>query len=274
MNPPHPISKQQELLALAKQVRALEVAGRKAWQGKVIPSGSCWLDQHLPNGGYAAGTLVEWIAEDAGCGSSTLSLLTARQAIAEGKYLLVVDRERTFYPPAAVALGIRSEQMIVVHPQNNEDLQWAVDQGLRCTAVGAVLASFQELDDRVARRLQLAAEIGGGLGLFLHYGRKRWRNPTSTPSWADVQWHVTPLPTPPNQRCFDLRLARCRGGRAGLCWTLQLEGTELTPLAAPLHARNSHVHSSTLCLAAELALSADAPARTEIRQPTVRSASA
>jgi protein ImuA len=270
-----------QIQELAKQIRALEVAGRSHLQGRVISSGCAAIDRGLPGGGYAAGSLVEWIGDRSGSGATSLALNTARQAIAGGKYLLVIDRERTFYPPAALALGIPLEQLIVVHPASTEDFHWAIDQGLRCSAMGAVMASLEELDDRVARRLQLAAEQGGGLGLFLR--KRRSPRQVTSPSWAEIQWQVIPSPSPttsttPHRR-FELHLLRCRGGRAGMRWSLMLDATTLNLTEVSLEAvspetRSRHAAPSTLCLAAELALSTDAPTRAEVGRSTVRAASA
>lgn len=275
---------QVTLSQLAQQLRTIEVAGRKPWQGQIISSGCKAIDDCLPDGGYAAGSLVEWIADEAGSGIALLALTTARQAMRNGKYLLVIDRERRFYPPAALAMGIAMEQLIVIHPERLDDLHWAIDQGLRCSAIGAVLAHIERIDDRVARRLQLAAEEGGTLGLFL----RRSKTALPTPSWAEVQWHVTPQADSRlgNHRCWDLHLQRCRGGRAGTRLTLKMDGSTLTQTTSSHHAapfpqercRNGNpvtsTNPSTLCLAAELALSTDASTRAHLGRPSLRAASA
>jgi hypothetical protein len=79
--------------------------------------------------------------------------------------------------------------------------------------VGAVVASMHRLDDRVARRLQLATEQGGGLGILVRDAHAARRYP----SWAEVQWRVRPsMPSRDWQtRWFDLELMRAGGGRSG-----------------------------------------------------------
>jgi protein ImuA len=81
------------------------------------------------------------------------------------------------------------EQLIVVRAGNAAANLWALDQALRCRAVAAVLAWPEKLDGRVFRRLQLAAEEGGGLGLLIRPDAARY-----DPSWADVRILVEPLP--------------------------------------------------------------------------------
>ena len=47
------------------------------------------------------------------------------------------------------------------------DLLWAMEEGLRTPGIGAVLGEIRQLDLTASRRLQLAAESGGGVGLVL-----------------------------------------------------------------------------------------------------------
>jgi hypothetical protein len=208
-HPQRPATDQLELLSkLTRQVRGLEIAGRQDQSTATISSGATAIDELLPERGYAAGSLVEFLSSHSGgCGTWTLMLLAARQAISSalpadgaagnadsvngqslnGKYIVVVDPVRQFYPPAAIAFGIDPAMVIVLHPSCVADHVWAVDQSLRCPAVGAVVSKFDQLDDRDARRLQLAAEGSGCLGLFERVDTGR-----SLPSWAEIQWRVTP----------------------------------------------------------------------------------
>jgi hypothetical protein len=63
--------------------------------------------------------------------------------------------------------GVPLDRLVVLRPQNARDAFWAVDQSLRCSAVAAVIAPLSRLDERASRRLQLAAESSGCLGLVL-----------------------------------------------------------------------------------------------------------
>src|SRR6185437_15597607 len=58
----------------------------------------------------------------------------------------------------------------------------------RCPGVGATLARIDRLDDPAFRRLQLAAEAGGGRGFLLRPFRA-----SREPSWASVRLLITPL---------------------------------------------------------------------------------
>lgn len=185
-----------------------------------IASGCPGLERLLPGGGYEPGCLVEWFYSGAGGAAGSLAMLSAIPAVREGQALVIIDWNHTFYPPAAAALGADLKRLVVVRPTSREDGWWSLDQALRCTAVGAVWSELpDEMDDRLARRLQLAAETGGTLGMLIRHSRTRHR-----PSWADVQWQVRtasyrdfsisyPHNTPSNSgRYVQVDLVRCRSG--------------------------------------------------------------
>jgi protein ImuA len=202
--------------------------------GELVSSGCAALDGCLPAGGFRRGTLVEWLG-GAGGGAGLLALLTAREAARQGGAVVILDRQRRFYPPAAAAWGLDLKHLIVVRAANRADELWALDQSLRCRAVAAAWAPLDHLDPRWFRRLQLAAEETGTLGLLL-----RPRGARGRPSWSDVQLLVTPRGSPGSQpgepkaaRWFaaeeswrlQLQLTRCRGARAGKQLELEVVAT-------------------------------------------------
>ena len=214
-----------------------------------IASGCPGLERLLPGGGYEPGCLVEWFHSGAGGAAGSLAMLSAIPAMHEGKALVIIDWNHTFYPPAAAALGADLKRLVVVRPTSREDGWWSLDQALRCTAVGSVWSELpDEMDDRLARRLQLAAETGGTLGMLIRHSRTRNR-----PSWADVQWQVrtashlhfstsTPHNTfhntaaPPHSgRYVQVDLVRCRSGAGHGGYKRQSIWLELGhPVRAPL----------------------------------------
>jgi hypothetical protein len=198
-----------QLDLLRSEISKLEGTSRSL-EAKSVPTGCLALDKTLPQRGFRAGTLVEWLTSGDGTGAVTLALLAAKNACRGGGVLVVLDCQREFYPPAAVPLGIELPHLIVVQPANPADHHWALDQSLRCPAVGAVLAWPEKLDSRTFRRLQLAAEEGGSLGLLVRPAEVR-----KEPSWADVRLLVEPLPAaspPARKRRLRIVLLRCRGG--------------------------------------------------------------
>ena len=154
------------------------IGGRRSER---IPTGFAALDGVLPHGGLPAGSVIEVLSDGLGIGARTLALRAARHAAAISdvdelnsaklltltKTVVVVDCDGDFYPPAAVAMGIPADRLLIVRVSNSADAFWATDQALGCQAVGAVIATRLVLDDVRSRRLQLATEHSGGLALIL-----------------------------------------------------------------------------------------------------------
>ncbi|MDX1926599.1 MAG: hypothetical protein SFV81_08775 [Pirellulaceae bacterium] len=255
---------------LSSEVRGLETAGRQATNKQTISCGCEALNRCLPDGGYVPGSVIEYLRAMPGCGASTLAFTAAAAAMkSTNGFLVVIDTQHNIYPPALASWGIDLDKVVLVRPQSDVDALWAVDQSLRTPAVAAVVADVERIDDRAARRMQLAAEQGGGLALLLRPASAR-----RGPSWADIQWMVralvadansvrtapVSLPSPAitshNQdRRLQVQLVRVRGGKAGATVRLRVSARDGT-----LQEVERHEPTGALHLASQLA-SAASPSR-------------
>jgi len=168
-------------------LRRLERPADRSAQRR-ISTGCDPLDAALPGQGFLRGSLVEWLGDGPGCGAGMLALRAAREACREGGALVVIDPRRNFYPPAAAAWGVDLGNTIVIRQAQRKQSQWALDQALRCSHVAAVVAWPQQLDSRTFRRLQLAVETSGCLGLLIRSAIAQRDS-----SWADVRLLVSPV---------------------------------------------------------------------------------
>jgi hypothetical protein len=207
--------------------------GASAPQDEVTLSwGTAELDRLLAGSPLRYGMLIEWLSGVAAAtGAATLSLLSAREACRAGGALVVIDRQQTFYPPAAAAWGIDLSRLLIVRPRGARDELWAAVQALRSPAVAAVWAMINRLDSREFRRLQLAAQAGRTLGLLLRPAHVRGQ-----PSWADVRLQVGPSSvvrcplqsnhgprTTDHGRYVQIRVLRSRAGRPGGSVILEID---------------------------------------------------
>jgi protein ImuA len=225
----------RELIAdLRERMRQMERAQRPA-RDKVLATGTP-LDGLLPAGGIEAGTLTEWLSDGVGTGTMTLGLLVAGRILQRGGALAVIDVEGQFYPPAAASLGIALEHTVLVRPANMRDALWAWEQALRCGAVGVTLGWLEGLHGRVYRRLQLAAEVGGGVGFLFRPQAYR-----EEPSWAEVKLLVEPRALPraaegvvqSSGRRLRIELLHCRSGVGGKAVEVELSDEEAHVRLAP-----------------------------------------
>jgi protein ImuA len=86
--------------------------------------------------------------------------------------------------------------LLLMTAPSPKDALWVTEEALKCAGVaGVALELSGPLDLAASRRLQLAAETGGGLGLILRaarapgasVARTRWRvsaAPSAVPAWA------------------------------------------------------------------------------------------
>jgi len=214
---------------LTQRMREIE-AGARAPAPTPSSAALPALEAVLPDG-LPGGSLVEVLCEADGGGAGTLALLLAKQACAERDVLVVADRRRCFYPPAAARLGIDLQRTLILHGPRPESLLAALVQALRCPAVGAALGSFTRLSAAQYRALQLAAEAGGGVGILCLPASAR-----NAPSFAAVRLFVTPVASGHASRRINVEVMRRRGGKAGHSFLLEIDhetgDVRLPPLLA------------------------------------------
>ena len=121
--------------------------------------------------------------------------------------------------------GLPSPNLIHVEARDAKDALWAMEEGLRCSGLSAVIGEVwgdpRALDFTATRRLAVASERSGVAGFLIRLGghanlsgaRMRWRI-ASAPSLAnDLD------PKAPGQPAWDAELFRARAMPPGR-WTL------------------------------------------------------
>ena len=218
-NPSSPISEH-----LRARIRALESDAAKA-TGAGLPLGFSPLDAALPRDGLPLSCLheiaplkPEW--DDGPMTGFCLALLR-RLADRFGGPVLWLTPSDDLYAPGLSASGLDPSRLIEGRAQGDQQVLWAMEEGLRSAALIAVVGEVAALDTKVARRLQLAAEAGGVTGFLL---RRRGLAPRAGKhAVAATRWQVTAASskafgggegTRPGPR-WQVALLRCRGGRPG-----------------------------------------------------------
>lgn len=156
------------LARLAEEIRQRRTGGGVGTGAGTERCSSGWpaLDAAL-GGGFAGGAVHELVAGEWAAAVWTVALRTAARAAGLHKWLLCLDTGGDVYPPALVRLGVPLGRLLIVRASQVGEALWAAEQALRCRAVAAVVLPLRSVEAHASRRLQLAAETGGSLGLLL-----------------------------------------------------------------------------------------------------------
>lgn len=167
----------------------------------------------------ATPTLSEVFASSARDGGATGFLLAQ---LPRGKPLLWVQERMAMleagriYPP-----GLGVPELIHVAARDARAALWAMEEGLRCAGLGAVIGEVwgdpKALDFTATRRLAVAAERYGVAAFLIRLGGH------ANLSGARMRWRVASAPSPPHpldfkapgEPAWDAELFRARGFAPG-----------------------------------------------------------
>ena len=180
---------------LRERIRPLETGGTK--KRTVLPFGIPEIDRKLPEGGLALSSLHEI----AGGGHDTINAAAAAlfsagiAARTKGKVLWCITRQDLF-APAVAQVGLSADRVIYAEAGDQKALLACFEEGLRHGGLGAVIADVANLDMTSSRRLQLAAEQSGSIGIAI----RRWRRQADAldfgqPTAAVTRWRVSVMPS-------------------------------------------------------------------------------
>jgi len=205
----HEVAAAREAETAAASGFALALAARMtSWRGASTATGNSY-DARARNDERAvsviSGRHVLWIAED-----------------------LSLAENGAPYGPGLDGIGIAPERLITVATARERDVLWAMEEALRCRALGMVIGEMRPRDiDQVAtRRLALAAAAGNALGLILRTA------PDDGPSAAATRWVIGAAPSLNAERGPGVgpprllaRLVRNRRGHLG-AWIVEWNSVE------------------------------------------------
>ena len=109
-------------------------------------------------------------------------------------------------PPYAAALAAWFDpaRLLMVTVRRDEDLFWAMEEGLRCPGIAAVLGETRAADPTAGRRLSLAAEKSGVPALLLR------AQPAPPQSVCTTRWRVASAPSHSTPGLNDVGAPRWR----------------------------------------------------------------
>ncbi|HWB51815.1 MAG TPA: damage-inducible protein [Stellaceae bacterium] len=230
------------------QERIRRIERPNALRRGVLPFGVAGIDRALPGGGLALGALHEILGagpdeEDGAAVAGFAAAIAGRIGgrIAEGGVLWCLNR-RDLYGPGLAEHGLDPARLALVRTARDDDVLWALEEGLRTPALAAVVGEAGRLPMVAGRRLQLAAEHTGVTALLL----RRWRSAAEAaaererPSAAVTRWRIAALPSLPDgepgigRPRWRVELLRCRGAAPAAWITEVADASGLVRLPAGL----------------------------------------
>jgi hypothetical protein len=176
------------------------------------------LDGVAPGGAFQGGAVHELLWPRKAAAPMSLALLLAKAASKNGGAIAWSDPERELYLPAISAAGIKLEHLILLRCVNRSDQLWALAECMRCRGISATVASIEKLNQIEARRLQLAAERGGGVGIFM-----RPQRAAGDSYAAATRWLIQSYPGGPGKQRWSAELLHGHGGQTGKVLLLEVD---------------------------------------------------
>jgi protein ImuA len=229
---------------LREQVRRLERAHSAQRVGRTaVPLGLPEIDRLLPDGGLLTGALHEIeagptpsgrVAPHDGAALGFTAFLLGR--LGSGTLLWCRQSSGTDAPPYAPTLAAWFDpaRLLLVTARRDEDLFWAMEEGLRTPGIAAVVGETRAADPTAGRRLSLAAEKNGVPALLLR------AQPAPSQGVCATRWRVASAPAPdPNFARWRIELRRNRFGMPSaeetpswlLEWNDETRGLAVVPQA-------------------------------------------
>jgi protein ImuA len=235
--------------AVAQELRRLLPQMEGSSVGQTLPLGLSAIDRCLPQGGLSGGALHEIVPEE---GSAVVAFGFLAALLAPlprvHPFVLVVPAYgfREYgrpYGHGCQNLGLEPSRLILVETAHRNETLWALEEALRSGAPAAVAGVIDRLDLKLSQRLHLAA-MEAGVPLFLLRQAQFLES-----SAAATRWRVGPAPAARDRfglfarARWQLRLERCRNGRAGE-WIVEYDHVAhrfslAAALADPAYARRA-----------------------------------
>lgn len=210
------------------------------WQGFKPPAagqkeeiGLGPLEAAFPNAVFPKGALHEFLTEHPEHAAASIGFISGLLQVLmhEGGACLWIGVSRTVFPPALQAFGVEPDRIIFVDLKQEKDVLWAMEEGLKCDGLSAVIAEVRDISLTASRRLQLAVEKSKVTGFILR------NDPRKLSTTACVaRWKITPLasalePGMPGVGFprWNVELLKVRNGNPG-SWKIEWAENRFVPV--------------------------------------------
>src|SRR5438874_2024179 len=166
---PEEVPRPGRLAALRERIRHIE---QPASHG-VLPFGVAAIDRALPGGGLALGAVHEilGIGGDEEDGAAACGFIAGLLARLRRRPVLWCLKRPDLYGPGLLAYGLDPARLVIVTAPRDEDILWAIEEGLRAPGLVAVIGGIGRLPLVAGRGLALGGARCGRTALLIRGGR-------------------------------------------------------------------------------------------------------
>lgn len=181
------------------QERIDKIAGGSAKKRGTLPFGVPEIDDRLPGGGLAFGALHEIAGGGSDAVVGAVSALFAASIAARTKGTVVWCLTRPdLFAPGLAQVGLHPDRVIYCESDNEDGVLASMEEALSFGGLSTVVGELVRLPMTESRRLNLAAEKTGVMGIVI----RRWRRPAEAtdfgnPTASSTRWRVSCLPSEP-----------------------------------------------------------------------------
>jgi cell division inhibitor SulA len=123
-----------------------------------MSSGFQDIDEALEQGGWQSQTINEVVSANGINEQLEILIPTLTELSQQGRWIVLVGAPKQGLKTLLEKHGIDSGHVLLVHPKDQVDALWAMEQALMSGNSSAVLGWPGDIDDRDLKRLQLAAK--------------------------------------------------------------------------------------------------------------------
>lgn len=216
------VSKKEMIRHLKEKILSMEGFGIGP-DSRMHDFGLGSMNEAFPGGAFPVGAVHEFISPTEPCAAATTGFMAALLGtlMKKGGICLWIGIGHKVFPSALKFFGVEPHRVIFIDVKRERDVLWAMEQGLKCNALAAVVAEISNISFAESQRLQLAVESSKVTG-FLHRQHLRKENTLACVS----RWKISPLASLTNGLpgvgfpCLEIELAKIRNGRPGI-WHME-----------------------------------------------------
>ncbi len=182
------------------------------------------IENAFPNKVFPLAAIHEFCCKDQEDETATGGFISGLLAslLLHGGTAVWISQSPIVFPPAMTYFGLSPEKFIFISMQKEKDIQWAMEEALKCGGLSAVIGEIKDLSFTASRRFQLAVENSNVTGFIIR------RDPRPLNSTASVtRWKISSLPSESADDLpgigfprWQVDLLKVRNGRPG-SWKLE-----------------------------------------------------